>query len=59
MPLLLVQYIYPLDGHDYKNNIITATYLTRYQLGARGPFSRKSRKIFGPEGKFLKSKPVE
>lgn len=37
MPLLLVQYIYPPDRHDYKNNNSNIFYQGN-QLGARGPF---------------------
>ena len=52
MPLLLVQYIYPPDRHDYKNSYNNSNIFNQgNQLGARGPgVSRKSRKIFGPEG---------
>jgi len=45
MPLLLVQYIYPPDGHDYNNNNNNNIFNQGNQLGARGLF-------LGSLGKF-------
>lgn len=53
MPLLLVQYIYPPDRHDYKNNYNNSNIFNQgNQLGTRGPFLESLGKFSGPKANF-------